>query len=83
MKDGRIDGVIKGALLGLFLSALASQGLESSDAATGYMTKSVVSFAALGYLIDYGETNRRTLYRAPGQPSAAKTRPSVSLSFRF
>lgn len=83
MKDGRIDGAIKGGLFGLLLSVMASQGLASSDDVDGFVAKNVATFAALGYAIDAGNPNRQRLYQAPAPPPATMLYPKLSLSFRF
>ena len=81
LRDGRIDGVIKGALFGFVVGALASQGCESAERchtwALGLVTGGV------GYLLDAAETHRQPLYRAQAQRAAAKPKPALSLSFRF
>ncbi len=82
MKDGRLDGAIKGALTGLALAAM-SQGYESSDGHAGEVLQAVASFAAIGYALDAAQTNRQLLYRAPVEPAGAASRPGLSLSFRF
>lgn len=84
LRDGRIDGVIKGAFLGLVIAAFGSQGLQSSDDASAYVGKTVLSFGAIGYLFDAAESNRQPLYHSGRRPpSAAIAKPSLSLSFRF
>jgi hypothetical protein len=84
MKDGRLGGAIKGALFGLFFTAMASQGYDSTT--PGYVPwVSVAAYAGAGYLLDAAENNPQPLYRAQGQPKAARARPKpgLSLSIRF
>ena len=74
MKDESSDGAIKGALWGLALILVPNQGGFSF---TGY-AGAVAVFAAAGYLIDAGESNRQPLYRAPSASA-----PTLKLSWRF
>lgn len=75
MQDGRIDGVIKGALIGTLLAGVASQGCVSREQCASWRVVGV--FAAAGYVLDAAQSNRRPLYRAP---AAA---PTLRISFRF
>ena len=84
MKDGRDDGVFKGALWALLFASLGSQGLTSSDNKFLYFVEAMALGGAIGYALDAGETNRQPLYRAPAQQTAApKQKLGLSLSFRF
>ena len=75
--DGRIDGTIKGALLGIVLTALASQGYDSTT--PGYVPwVSIAAYAGAGYLLDAAEAHRQPLYRAPTPPA-----PKLKVSLRF
>jgi hypothetical protein len=79
--DGRIDGVVKGALFGFVISAFASQGCD--DTTRCHPWRLVAATAGIGYWFDAEETHSRPLYRAPGQPKAVKPKPALSLSVRF
>jgi len=75
LHDGRIDGVIKGALIGTLLAGVASQGCVSHDQCASWRVIGV--FAAAGYALDAAQSNRRPLYRAP------VAAPTLKVSFRF
>lgn len=79
--DGRIDGVVKGALFGFVIAALASQGCD--DTTRCHPWRLVAATAGVGYWFDAEETHSRPLYRAPAMIAAAKPKPALSLSFRF
>ena len=79
--DGRIDGVVKGALFGFVISAFASQGCNDTTRCPPW--RLVAGTAAIGYWLDAEETHSRPLYRAPGQPKAVEPQPSLSVSVRF
>ena len=77
VKDGRIDGSVKGALLGIVLTALASQGYDSTT--PRYVPwVSIAAYTGVGYLLDAAEANRQPLYRAPSAPA-----PKLKVSVRF
>lgn len=84
MKDERSDGAVNGLAWGLLLALMPNQGLNSSDSYLAYIASSMVTFAAIGYVIDAAQTNRQPLYRAPAQQTAgAKLKPALSSLFRF
>jgi hypothetical protein len=73
MRDGRIDGVIKGALFGFVMSAFASQGCDSTTRChTGAL---IATTTGIGYLLDATQTHRQPLYRAAPPP--------IKVSLRF
>ncbi len=81
LRDGRIDGVIKGALFGFVVGALASQGCESAERchtwALGLVTGGV------GYLLEMPRrrfiASRSTGPRRSGQPGS----PNLRCRYRF
>ena len=79
--DGRIDGVVKGALFGFVIAAFASQGCDGTTEC--HSMRLVAATAGIGYWLDAEETHSRPLYRAPGQPKAVNHKPALSLSLRF
>jgi hypothetical protein len=81
LRDGRIDGVLKGALFGLVIFGIASQGCDSTTRChTGAL---IATTAGIGYVLDAMESHRPPLYRAQAQREAGKLNPTLSLSFRF
>ena len=77
-KDSSIDGALKGALIGFALTALASQGCDS----TIPRCPSWIPFTAItaaGYVIDASVAKPRPLYRAPSSSPS----PTLSVSLRF
>lgn len=68
MKDSPIDGLIKGTIVGLVLTAGASQGYDSSTSWYAPML-SVGAFSGLGFLLDVTNDSPRPLYRAPAPPA--------------
>lgn len=79
--DGRIDGVVKGALFGFVIAALASQGCD--DTTRCHTWKLVAATAGIGDWFDAEETHSRPLYRAPVLMATPKPKPALSLSVRF
>jgi len=76
LKDGRIDGALKGAMLGFVMATLGSQGCVSVERCPFWGPITVM--AGVGYLIDAGSNNREPLYRVPLAPA-----PSLKFSWRF
>src|SRR5215203_1305322 len=76
--DGRIDGVVKGALFGFVIAALASQGCDNTTRCHPW--RLVAATAGIGYWFDAEETHWRPLYRAPALMAAPKPKPALSLS---
>ena len=77
-KDGRIDGAIKGALIGFVLYAVASKACDAQPCPRPSRVP-IAGLTAVGYVIDATEANGRPLYRAP----AAAPMGTLQLSFRF
>lgn len=75
LQDARIDGAIKGALIGTLLAGVASQGCVSREQCPTWRV--IGAFAAAGYVLDAAQSNRRPLYRAP------LAAPTLRASFRF
>ena len=76
VKDGRIDGAIRGALIGAVLTGLGSQGCVSATACPFW--RPVAVYAVAGYLLDASESNPQPLFRAPSASAA-----TLKVSFRF
>lgn len=75
VKDERVDGAVKGALLGLLGLAVSYQGCGTTDCS---FWKTAIVAGALGYLIDAAESHPQPLYRGP----QASTSP-LKITFRF
>lgn len=81
MRDGRIDGVIKGALFGFVMGAFASQGCDSTTRChTGAV---IATTAGIGYLLDAAETHRQPLYRSAPLSVKPGAAPIVNISRKF
>jgi len=90
LRDGVIDGIIRGALFGFVMGGLATQGCSSSS--DGCVAEAVLGsmaiYGTIGWALDAANANRQPIYRSPA--AAAKTNPGfdafgrkLTMSFRF
>jgi hypothetical protein len=63
-RDGTIDGMLKGAAVGLLIFALCAGECEAE-----YVLRGTLAYAAIGATIDALQGNNKTIYRRP--PGAA------------
>lgn len=82
-KDPSWDGALKGALFGAVMAGLLRAEVSGNSAS--FYLGGIGTYAALGYLVDVGITNRQAIYRASRAPAAksAPWGPSLSFSVRF
>lgn len=80
LRDGRKDGVVKGALFGVFFGLLMNHAYSENggDFRAGHWAQAIGTYAGIGYLLDAAQTHREPIYRA--SPAVA---PKVKLSLRF
>jgi hypothetical protein len=71
LRDGRLDGAIKGAVFGVMLALTTA-----SDSADFWVT-SIVLYSGIGYAIDASQTNRVPLYKTTA------SKPALKVSLRF
>jgi hypothetical protein len=69
-RDGILDGVLKGASVGLIIFALCGGDCDSE-----YLLRGTLAYASIGGLIDAVQSNEQTLYSSP--------RMMVGWRFRF
>jgi uncharacterized protein YcfJ len=61
--DSNVDGVVKGALIGLLIGSVAESCVSGSDGR--YLLQGALTYGGIGYLFDRGHTARQLVYRAP------------------
>jgi hypothetical protein len=78
LRDGRRDGVIKGAIFGALAGFVVMQGYpsEGSARAAGFVS-TVAIYSGIGWVLDAAQTHREPIYRAQAPA------PGVKLSVRF
>jgi hypothetical protein len=79
LRDGRKDGVIKGAIFGAITGLFAMQGFNKPEEGLAAFAGSVAVYSAIGYALDAAQTHREPIYRAAGTPAP----PPVKISLRF
>lgn len=79
LRDGRKDGVIKGAIFGAITGLFAMQGFNKPEEGVAALAGSVAIYSAIGYALDTAQTHREPIYRVPGTPAPAP----VKVSLRF
>jgi hypothetical protein len=79
-RDRTIDGLLKGAAIGLVMGLLVESEIPGSDGSI--IASGMLAYGTVGYLLDRASTARQPLYR--GRPSMpASTHPAASIRFRF
>jgi hypothetical protein len=63
MRDTNVDGVIKGALLGLLVGLAIEANAPNGNGR--FLLQGVLTYGGLGYLFDRGNVSRQPLYKAP------------------
>jgi hypothetical protein len=70
-RDTTLDGTVKGAAIGLIMGLLTASAYEESEGEI--VLSGVLTYGAVGYLLDRANTARQPLYRARPVASAAQT----------
>ena len=77
-RDGRIDGLIKGMLIGLLhAGAVVAEPETRGSRGTIWLT-TLTFWASIGYVVDATQNHPQPIYRAPAPP-----KPAVKMSLRF
>jgi uncharacterized protein YcfJ len=61
VRDRNIDGIVKGALIGLLIGGIAEANTSGSEA---YWLRGMLAYGGIGYLFDVGHVARQPVYRA-------------------
>jgi hypothetical protein len=72
-RDSTLDGTVKGAAIGLVMGLLVASELPESQGTI--VASAVISYGAVGFMLDRANTSRQPLYRARPIPSGGSTPP--------